>query len=104
LYIPEPSGNSAVYRTKGVRIGDVGFVTDDGSFKTLFNLRASVHDPINMRCVPDGFEQINLQEDDIEVIPDYFESGRIIASVTATSVVLDPDTPPSAGPLSLVFV
>jgi hypothetical protein len=103
LYIPEPSGNSAVYRTKGVRIGDVGYVTDDGDFEMLFNIRASVYVPINVRGVPDRFERIDLHENDIKILPDYFESGRIVANVTATSVVLDPGTPPSAGPLSLVF-
>jgi hypothetical protein len=87
---------------KGVRIGDVGFVTDDGYFKTLFNVRASVYDPINRRGVPEGFEQIHLHEDDIEVVPNYFKPGRIVASVTTTGSVLGPDTPPAAEPLSVL--
>ncbi|KAH0588260.1 hypothetical protein H2248_006968 [Termitomyces sp. 'cryptogamus'] len=49
LWIPEPYGNSLPYRTKGVRIGDVGYVTEDGAFETLFNVRASPSNLVNYR-------------------------------------------------------
>ncbi|KAG9225991.1 hypothetical protein CCMSSC00406_0009088 [Pleurotus cornucopiae] len=65
LWIPEPFGHSPIYRTKGVRIGDVGYVTQDGGFQTLFNIRAPKGHPINRRGVPEGFQQVPLDAQDI---------------------------------------
>ncbi|KAF9463631.1 hypothetical protein BDZ94DRAFT_593306 [Collybia nuda] len=83
LWVPEPYGNSVAYRTKGVRIGDVGYVTPDGAFETLFNLRAARTDPINSRGVPEGFEQFMVPEDDIVHIPNYHQSNSSITSASA---------------------
>lgn len=83
LWIPEPYGHSAIYRTKGVRIGDVGYVTDDGGFETLFNIRASQDHPINRRGVPDGFEQVHLDADDIVHLADFHHPNSAVTSTSA---------------------
>lgn len=83
LWVPEPYGNSVAYRTKGVRIGDVGYVTPDGAFETLFNLRAAAADPINFRGVPEGFEQVVVPEEDIVHIPNYHQSNSTVTSASA---------------------
>ena len=90
LYVPEPTGHSAVYRTKGVRIGDVGFVTEDGLFQMLFNIRAPAQDPINCYGVPNDFEQLPLGLVFTEAIPSYFVANRVVTSVGATRLDLDP--------------
>jgi hypothetical protein len=74
------------YRTKGVRIGDVGVVTEDGGFETLFNIRASPQDPINRRGVPENFEQVNIGEYDIVHIPHYHKRGVVVTSTSVHSV------------------
>jgi hypothetical protein len=92
LWVPEPHGYSVAYRTKGIRIGDVGYVTQDGGFETLFNIRASADDPINQRGVPDNFEPIDVGEYDIIHTPQYHEPGVVIPSVSARKVPFGADT------------
>ena len=86
LWIPEPYGYSVAYRTKGVRIGDVGVVTEDGGFETLFNIRASSQDPINRRGVPENFEQVHIGEYDIVHIPHYHKRGVVVTNTSVQSV------------------
>jgi hypothetical protein len=80
LWCPAPYGNSAIYQTKGVRIGDVGYATKDGAFESLFNIRASRDDPINGQGVPDGFEQITLGLWDITHIPYFHKHDGVVMS------------------------
>lgn len=88
LWCPEPYGNSAAYRTKGVRIGDVGYVTKDGAFESLFNIRASRDDPINDQGVPDGFEQIILGPRDITHIRRFHKRDGAVISRSGTKFTL----------------
>jgi len=75
-----------VYRTKGVRIGDVGYVTQDGAFETLFNIRASAQDPINRRGVPENFEPVDIGEYDVIHAPHYHQRGGVVTSMSAQRV------------------
>jgi len=87
-----------VYRTKGIRIGDVGHVTPDGAFETLFNIRASAQDPINRRGVPENFEQVDIDEDDIFHAPHYHEPGGVVTSMSARSLSVGVDFPATQNP------
>ncbi|KAF9488203.1 hypothetical protein BDN71DRAFT_1457617 [Pleurotus eryngii] len=89
LWIPEPYGHSPIYRTKGVRIGDVGYVTQDGGFETLFNIRASPNDPINRRGVPDGFQEVHLHVHDVVHLPNFHHSNSAVTSTSAKQRSLD---------------
>ncbi|KAG6861393.1 hypothetical protein C0995_000522 [Termitomyces sp. Mi166 len=89
LWVPEPYGNSVSYRTKGVRIGDVGYVTEDGAFETLFNVRASPSDPINCRGVPEGFEQVRIPPEDIVHIPNFHSPEGIVTSANTKKRAVD---------------
>ncbi|KAF9488649.1 hypothetical protein BDN71DRAFT_1512853 [Pleurotus eryngii] len=89
LWVPEPYGHSAIYRTKGVRIGDVGCITPEGAFQTLFNIRAPPDHPVNRRGVPEGFEQIHFDVDDIDCVPNFHPLNSTITSSFAGKRSLD---------------
>ncbi|KIK52194.1 hypothetical protein GYMLUDRAFT_180438 [Collybiopsis luxurians FD-317 M1] len=55
------------YREEGVRIGDVGIVTEFGEFDYLFNVCLPPDDPVNAGRVPQDFKQ--LEGIDIHNIP-----------------------------------
>ncbi|KAF8886952.1 hypothetical protein BD779DRAFT_542711 [Infundibulicybe gibba] len=83
LWVPEPYGSTVTYRTKGVRIGDVGYVTPEGAFETLFNVRAAPGDPVNERDVPEGFEQIMVVPEDLVHLSHFHQPGSVVASASA---------------------
>ena len=57
LYRPEPGKSfPAKIRKQGVRVGDVGLVTRDGSFNPLFNVCSHSVNPLRL---PDNFETID---------------------------------------------
>ncbi|KDR78572.1 hypothetical protein GALMADRAFT_1256679 [Galerina marginata CBS 339.88] len=56
LWIPGPNQVLPVgYRRDGTTIGDVGIITEFGSFDCLFNIYLPHNDPINLLQVPDSF-------------------------------------------------
>lgn len=78
LYDPEPHPTFDVYRTKGIRIGDVGQLTLSGAFETLFNVRALADHPVNYNGVPGNFEGLYIAPDHIEHIPHFFKANTAI--------------------------
>ena len=78
LYRPEPNrGLPIEYRKKGVRIGDVGRITPDGSFDFLFNIDSSQANSVNPPILPRDFETIPP----IGIISnDYFQPGEHLLS------------------------
>ncbi len=49
-----------VYRNKGVSVGDLGILTDDGGFDFLFNVCAEADDPVNQGRVPAQFQPLRI--------------------------------------------
>lgn len=46
---PDPNANlPEVYTKRGISIGDLGILTDDGGFDYLFNIHADADDPVNI--------------------------------------------------------
>uniref|UniRef100_A0A0W0F4N9 Uncharacterized protein n=1 Tax=Moniliophthora roreri TaxID=221103 RepID=A0A0W0F4N9_MONRR len=86
LWIPEPNELLPLqYRETGVRIGDVGLITEDGGFDYIFNICASADDPINqMNGVPDDFEQLRWNASQAFQVSDRFRAGVPICSSGAT--------------------
>ena len=69
------------YRETGLRIGDVGVVTAQGTFDIFFNICLPAHHPLHARRgVPEGFQQIDLADDDMESIQPADHRGRVVAT------------------------
>ncbi|KAJ7840338.1 hypothetical protein B0H13DRAFT_1649748 [Mycena leptocephala] len=73
LFRPAPCDDlPELSRKTGTQIGDIGVVTDDGSFDPIFNILCASNDRVNRFGVPPGFEQVVLPDDDILVqVPCY---------------------------------
>ncbi|KAK7460819.1 hypothetical protein VKT23_008748 [Stygiomarasmius scandens] len=82
LWIPEP--NDALpseYRNDGVRVGDVGLITD-GAFNFLFNICLEKDHPINRwHGVPQGFRPIEYNPRSTHSIPNRHRPGAPICSL-----------------------
>jgi hypothetical protein len=60
LWFPEPDNNLPdAYRTQGIRVGDLGYVSDSGGFEYLFNILESADHEINLGRTPGDFEQLS---------------------------------------------
>src|ERR1700759_405661 len=63
LYEPQPEGGiSMEHCRKGVQVGDVGIVTEDGAFDFLFNICSSQKESINPLDLPEDFETLDAPE------------------------------------------
>jgi hypothetical protein len=61
LYFPNLYDNlEAPCRDRGVSIGDVGIITDDGSFDFLFSVCLPCDDPVNIGRTPPSFKMVSL--------------------------------------------
>jgi hypothetical protein len=92
LFIAEPDDSLPLeYRTKGTSIGDVGIITPDGSFDFAFNICVPADDPVNCYRVPDGFEQVILDPDDVSLLSNMHPPGSDVssASVRKTNITVD---------------
>lgn len=92
LYMPSLSETlPMVYRKKGIRVGDVGIITQNGAFDFLFNAcrqREESDGAINPVALPEGFE---LLDADINVYSDKYNPLTHLLSchVNALSSSLD---------------
>jgi len=82
LWFPEPNNRlPREYRESGLRIGDVGVVTARGTFDVFFNICLPENHPLHANYgVPDEFEQVVLEGQDIESIQPGDHRGRVIAT------------------------
>ena len=57
VYEPNPPGHDRV------RIGDIGFINENGSFERIFNIFHDKDDPINSRQfgAPEGFTKVEAE-------------------------------------------
>ncbi|KIK94598.1 hypothetical protein PAXRUDRAFT_33442 [Paxillus rubicundulus Ve08.2h10] len=70
LLIPPDDNLPKVCRDEGLRIGDVGIVTERGTFDILFNICLPEEHPLNQRGgVPATFKQVPLSVWDVSKIP-----------------------------------
>jgi len=82
LWFPEPNHRSPLeYREVGLRIGDVGVVTEHGSFDIFFNICLPADHPLHSTYgVPDGFTQVCLSDQDVESFVPGDRYGRVVAA------------------------
>ncbi|SJL10336.1 uncharacterized protein ARMOST_13720 [Armillaria ostoyae] len=65
LWIPEPDYSLPdAYRDKGVSVGDLDILTEDGGFDFLFNICVDADDPVNQGHVPPQFEPLRFPQRD----------------------------------------
>jgi hypothetical protein len=93
LWVPEPYSNRPAYLARGVNVGDVGYVTEDGAFETLFNTLLPADHPVNCAEIPDGsqpqpsvpegFVPLTISGDAIRTLPDYHHEPSFIVSASA---------------------
>ncbi|KIJ59208.1 hypothetical protein HYDPIDRAFT_101174, partial [Hydnomerulius pinastri MD-312] len=82
LWVPEPDSNLPTeYQSKGLRVGDVGVVTEDGSFDVFFNICLPETHPLHGAYgVPAGFRQIVLHDRDISRFPFIDGPGKVVST------------------------
>ncbi|KIJ07474.1 hypothetical protein PAXINDRAFT_58964, partial [Paxillus involutus ATCC 200175] len=82
LWHPEPDSNlPEACLTDGLRIGDVGIVTADGSFDLLFNICSPRDHPLHQLCgVPETFREVHLPIHEFRDFPFTDSPGRAIST------------------------
>lgn len=89
LWIPEPSNSLPIeYQRKGISIGDVGILTDSGSFDFLFNVylpQGNPGNPINPEEMPEEFfPLVSPRPRDISRHMEYKNDSFIAGSLVKT--------------------
>ncbi|KAF9239777.1 hypothetical protein BU15DRAFT_46233, partial [Melanogaster broomeanus] len=84
LWAPEPASNLPEdYHRTGLKIGDVGVVTEDGGFDVLFNISLPENHPLHQPSgVPSNFRQVILDRSDIRGFPSFDDEGLVLATQT----------------------
>jgi hypothetical protein len=75
----------------GIEVGDVGVVTSDGAFDTIFNICRSANDPVNRFGVPEGFEKVKLGPGDVAPRGQYHRPGSDVSNTKISKRRLDVD-------------
>ena len=85
LWIPESNRVLHLdYRRTGVRIGDVGIITQSGGFSFFFNICLPHDNPVNPRILPENFAPISppIEATDIEKFVEFkYDSYLASASI-----------------------
>lgn len=90
LFIPEPYDNlPSEYRNKGASIGDVGIITQDGSFSFVFNICKPSSDPVNSNGVPAVFKQVSLLPGEISHLNNMHAPGSDVSSASVQKECLN---------------
>lgn len=81
LWMPEPSDD------KEIRIGDVGYIDEDGQFHRLFNATVGQCHPYNAGGVPVDFQILPVEPRSIQIKNNFMQPGALSsASVTSSTV------------------
>jgi len=72
FWTPEPDANlPETYKDRGISIGDLGLLTDDGGFDYLFNIHAKADDPVNQLGTPTDFNPLDKSDYGIRKIESF---------------------------------
>ena len=77
LYKPKPYNKPPTnYLREGIRVGDVGFIRDNGAFDFLFNICPSQNDSINPPDLPNGFALLESEDSGINDEEEFAHKSR----------------------------
>lgn len=80
LWCPEPTrGLDGCIR--GIHLGDVGYIDEDGGFRRLFNVTVGANHELNTGGVPEGFTPVEYNES-LRSVRDNFLHPRPFCSET----------------------
>lgn len=109
LWVPEPNKTLPnAYCERGVSIGDVGLITDDGQFDYLFNICEDENHPVNGGPIvdestsdvgiqnnlrtPPGFRPVVLNPaTDLQEVEGVYPPGSDVSSTSATRKEIEVD-------------
>ncbi|KAJ6489704.1 hypothetical protein DFH09DRAFT_375436 [Mycena vulgaris] len=80
LWYPQPSDRPIEYRKHGVRVGDVGFVNDQGSFDYYFTVRVSREDERNSLLLSQTIADDTINDDNVRPWPNIFQPGECVST------------------------
>lgn len=90
LFVPESSTHLPVqFRERGISIGDVGVIKQNGSFDYIFSICSPADDPVNYLGVPRNFHQLVLNPSHIPHYPDYHKKQSEVTSSSIKRVDVD---------------
>lgn len=102
LWDPTPSQHPFEHNFHGVRIGDVGCISPEGSFSYLFNVTLPAGDPANEGRTPPDFEHVELNDTvDIERKPFWRTPMKHVASSSMVQTTVDVGISFSPGPTTM---
>ncbi len=90
LWIPEPDYSLPdAYRDKGVSVGDLGILTEDGGFDFLFNVCVEADDLVNQGHVPPQFEPLRIPQGDPirKVVSPHRKNSSITSAHVSTTEI-----------------
>ncbi|THU77399.1 hypothetical protein K435DRAFT_95149 [Dendrothele bispora CBS 962.96] len=92
LFKPNPYESlPEIYRLTGIRLGDVGRITQDGHFHFFFNALAPKNDPVNEGGVPANFEPLEFDMNKVLKCGNYHKPGDPIYSIGTKQYALGAD-------------
>lgn len=92
FWIPEPDARlPEEYLARGVWIGDVLILEEDGGYDYMFNILASADNPINQGRVPEGFIPLSFDPKEISERGMLHPKGAVISSIQVSQIRLNAD-------------
>ncbi len=79
LWVPRPHVDSPIMN-RGIEIGDLGYLADDGSFVFLFNVCHDAEDEVNREGVPPGFVPLCIPDNGTLTDPERYTKNSAILS------------------------
>ncbi len=93
LWFPDHDPNlPPTYPKDGTRIGDLGYLTDEGDFEYLFNVCTDASNPSNSGRVPPDFVPLtDIPEPAVEKQLEMHEKNKVLTASSERQLSMRPD-------------